>query len=109
MINDLNSTLSTIPRLFSLVSASLLTKYTGFTSLAIGGLPNRIVNRDADAAIPIFLLGFQEYMTALTAMMAHSSQMVWFRWLYVGWSRYMWTNSWELVHMTRLNYIVESG
>ena len=49
MINNLNSILSTVPRLFSLISASLLTKYTGFASLAIGGLPNRVVNRDSDA------------------------------------------------------------
>ena len=33
------------------------------------------------------------YGTALEAMMKHESQLVWFRWLYVGASKYMWSNT----------------
>lgn len=35
----------------------------------------------------------QGYRTALDAMMKHESQLVWFRWLYVGASKYMWSNT----------------
>lgn len=45
--------------------------------------------------IPLFISGFDEYFTALSAMLSHHSQMVWYRWLYVGWSRYMWINTWK--------------
>ena len=32
------------------------------------------------------------YWQALQAMMQHRSQLVWFRWLYVAFSKYMWSN-----------------
>ncbi|EJC97674.1 LmbE-like protein [Fomitiporia mediterranea MF3/22] len=40
----------------------------------------------------LFVSGWKEYMTALRAMRMHRSQLVWFRWLYVAFSRYMWVN-----------------
>ncbi|KAG5647872.1 hypothetical protein DXG03_007796 [Asterophora parasitica] len=39
--------------------------------------------------------GVADYLTALNAMRAHESQLVWFRWLYVLFSRYMWVNEWS--------------
>jgi len=33
-----------------------------------------------------------QYVTALRAMRKHASQLVWYRWLYVSFSRYMWVN-----------------
>ena len=44
--------------------------------------------------IPAFISGWAEYKTAVRAMLRHKSQMVWFRWLYVAFSRYMWVNEW---------------
>ncbi|KAI5888694.1 LmbE-like protein [Schizophyllum commune H4-8] len=44
--------------------------------------------------IPAFISGWTEYKTAVRAMLRHKSQMVWFRWLYVAFSRYMWVNEW---------------
>ncbi|KAJ7621192.1 LmbE-like protein [Roridomyces roridus] len=44
--------------------------------------------------VPVFVAGIREYWLAVQAMRAHSSQLVWFRWLYVGFSRYMWVNEW---------------
>lgn len=41
--------------------------------------------------------GWDGYMRALQAMMQHHSQLVWFRWLYVSFSRYMWVNEWAEV------------
>lgn len=37
------------------------------------------------------------YLKALSAMREHDSQLVWFRWLYVGASKYMWSNTLVLV------------
>jgi N-acetylglucosaminylphosphatidylinositol deacetylase len=118
----LNPTASTTPRLFSLVSAPVLTKYIGVGAIALAKLelfvyralrtlqgslaytptywiPARLINTFGsdvdDATMPLFVSSFKGYMTALSAMLSHQSQMVWFRWLYVGWSRYMWTNAWE--------------
>ena len=44
--------------------------------------------------MPEFISGYKEYVKALEAMQAHQSQFVWFRWLYVAFSKYMWVNSW---------------
>ncbi|KZV96893.1 LmbE-like protein [Exidia glandulosa HHB12029] len=38
-----------------------------------------------------------QYLRAVQAMQAHRTQMVWFRWLYITFSRYMWTNDWICV------------
>ncbi|THV04711.1 LmbE-like protein [Dendrothele bispora CBS 962.96] len=44
--------------------------------------------------ISVFVSGTREYSTALRAMKEHWSQLVWFRWLNVMFSRYMWVNEW---------------
>ncbi|WWD18200.1 hypothetical protein CI109_102650 [Kwoniella shandongensis] len=41
-----------------------------------------------------------EYLLSLRAMMAHKSQLVWFRWLYITFSRLMWVNELELLQMS---------
>ncbi|KAG6813849.1 hypothetical protein H0H92_006793 [Tricholoma furcatifolium] len=46
---------------------------------------------------PLVVSGIYDYLTALQAMRAHASQLVWFRWLYVLFSRYMWVNEWAEV------------
>ncbi|KAJ7489389.1 N-acetylglucosaminylphosphatidylinositoldeacety la se, partial [Mycena latifolia] len=45
--------------------------------------------------MPVFVSGIKEYWAALQAMRAHPSQLEWFRWLYVLFSRYMWVNEWN--------------
>lgn len=108
------------PRLFTLVSVPLLAKYTGplaalhartagLLSAAAAGLPSPFLasllpTREADPPIPetdvdagarqmpVFASGLREYVTALRAMAQHRSQLVWFRYLYVAFSRYMWVN-----------------
>ena len=43
----------------------------------------------------LFLAGSPaRYVTALKAMSEHQSQMVWFRYLYVQWSSYLWVGWW---------------
>ncbi|EEB97029.1 hypothetical protein MPER_03735, partial [Moniliophthora perniciosa FA553] len=44
--------------------------------------------------MPVFVAGIDDYLTALRAMKQHWSQLVWFRWLNVMFSRYMWVNEW---------------
>ena len=46
------------------------------------------------SSLPVFVSGVDGYKTALRAMEEHKSQLVWFRWLYVSFSRYMWVNEW---------------
>ncbi|CAA7267288.1 unnamed protein product [Cyclocybe aegerita] len=109
------------PRLFTLVSAPLVTKYVSIVALVLGKadifayramqrLENLIIlvlsnwypeiltpaiprSPDADA-MPVFISGYKEYLTSLLAMQAHSSQLVWYRWLYLLFSRYLWANAW---------------
>ncbi|KAF7970162.1 hypothetical protein HWV62_24868 [Athelia sp. TMB] len=47
--------------------------------------------------MPVFVSSISDYRVALHAMYEHWSQLVWFRWLYVGASRYMWVNEWAQV------------
>jgi len=44
-------------------------------------------------SLSVFVSGYWEYLKALQAMQAHKSQLVWFRWLYVAFSKYMWVNA----------------
>ncbi|KAJ7100623.1 N-acetylglucosaminylphosphatidylinositoldeacety la se [Mycena belliarum] len=49
--------------------------------------------------MPVFVSGLKEYWAAVQAMRAHPSQLVWFRWLYILFSRYMWVNEWNEVRV----------
>lgn len=121
-----STVISPRPRLFTLITRPLLLKYIGilapllakFDVLAshridliylqflnvIGHVgihfdifrPKELQDHDTGASV--FVSGAAEYATALRAMRAHESQLVWFRWLYVAFSRYMWVNEW--VEMT---------
>ncbi|KAL7279322.1 hypothetical protein ACG7TL_007163 [Trametes sanguinea] len=101
-------------RLFSLITVPLHEKYLGpiapvSTKLALSiarlwrWRPRGAKNADAEAAtvgiatetrVPVAVSGWEGYARALRAMMQHRSQLVWFRWLYVSFSRYMWVNEW---------------
>ncbi|KAJ7040731.1 carbohydrate esterase family 14 protein [Mycena alexandri] len=59
----------------------------------LGGTTDAITGQ----AMPVFVSGIKEYWAALQAMRAHPSQLEWFRWLYVIFSRYMWVNEWNEV------------
>ncbi|KAL1673051.1 putative deacetylase LmbE-like domain-containing protein [Schizophyllum commune] len=88
------------PRFFTLVTVPLASKYLGVIASAtrdgtttkdVGSNPTRTPSAPV---IPAFISGWAEYKTAVRAMLRHKSQMVWFRWLYVAFSRYMWVNEW---------------
>jgi N-acetylglucosaminylphosphatidylinositol deacetylase len=46
----------------------------------------------------VFVAGINEYRRTVTAALRHQSQRVWFRWLYMAFSEYMWVNEWERIH-----------
>jgi len=73
------------PSIWVLHTTGVLAKYTGYLG-AIYKLG------DVGRGTVVHTSGVREYVTALRAMREHWSQLVWFRWLYVGWSRYMWVN-----------------
>ena len=139
-----NRSNTALPRLFTLVSAPLLWKYTGPIAPLVlrtraqklfwgsgrsqrgATAPNFITAllastlRDPDGQqsaganlgiprVPTTVSGAGEYRTALRAMMQHRSQLVWFRWLYVAFSRYMWVNEWVEVDFGRGNTVTGAG
>ncbi|KAH9933045.1 putative deacetylase LmbE-like domain-containing protein, partial [Fomitopsis serialis] len=89
--SDSDDSALTRPRLFTLVSVPLVWKYTGPASPLLLKASSAIAGKGRG---PAFVAGVREYVTALRAMMQHRSQLVWFRWLYVAFSRYMWVNEW---------------
>lgn len=104
---------ATTPRVWALESVRLTRKYTTFFSaigtravLAVAGIIQRIleatpidVPKPADVRLTIISTPTQ-YVTTLAAMRKHVSQFVWFRWLYVSFSRYMWVNDIVEVRVT---------
>ncbi|KAH9886461.1 putative deacetylase LmbE-like domain-containing protein [Cubamyces lactineus] len=97
------------PRLFSLVTVPLYEKYLGPVapissklSISLSQLwsrrgPAGEASDTIGTRVPIAVSSWQGYARALKAMMQHRSQLVWFRWLYVSFSRYMWVNEWAEV------------
>ncbi|WVO13071.1 hypothetical protein L204_100681 [Cryptococcus depauperatus] len=96
------------PRVLKIRSPSIISKFTGplyvfYLHLQVllsrpiieGFFPNLFLNESK--RFHVMVNDIPRYTTALRAMMAHSSQLVWFRWLYLGASRLMWVN--ELVEV----------
>ncbi|XP_069471316.1 N-acetylglucosaminyl-phosphatidylinositol de-N-acetylase isoform X2 [Ambystoma mexicanum] len=67
-----------------LESVSLFRKYLSILDLPISWLQTDDI---------IFMLTAEEYKQAKRAMMCHQSQLLWFRHVYLLFSRYMWINS----------------
>ncbi|KAG0697599.1 putative deacetylase LmbE-like domain-containing protein [Suillus ampliporus] len=93
-----SSSHTTVPRLFSLVTVPILPKYTGLSSalLARLGVVSQafLAFQPTVDSLPVFISGIPDYLTTARAILAHDSQMVWFRYLYMAFSRYMWVNEW---------------
>ncbi|KAG9313450.1 nuclear protein 96-domain-containing protein, partial [Chiua virens] len=100
LVNTLRSRVSEtpsvpVPRVFSLVTVPVLPKYVGplaplasRLSLVWERILSRFVPSDKNPRA-IFTSGFKEYVTAVHAMRKHVSQLEWFRYLYVTFSRYI--------------------
>ncbi|KAJ3984828.1 LmbE-like protein [Lentinula detonsa] len=66
--------------------------YTGTSHSSVGAKQNQEL-------MPVYVSGISDYLVALQAMHQHWSQLVWFRWLNVMFSRYMWVNEWAEVKL----------
>ncbi|KAJ6466898.1 LmbE-like protein [Mycena sanguinolenta] len=123
-VKQLMSTLKEV-RLFTLISTPVFPKYTGILApslakfdlyastllhlleaqlarllallnVSVFSAPKTTTTSHSEV-MPVFVSGIKEHWTAVQAMRAHTSQMEWFRWLYVMFSRYMWVNEWNEV------------
>ena len=77
-------------QVMTLRSPLLLAKFTGPLSLLWTRLrPSR------DRDLTVVTAGISDWLRGVRAMLKHRSQLVWFRWLYLGFSQLLWVN--ELV------------
>ncbi len=95
---------------YSLETKPIIIKYTGILapmliklkvifSRALDTLVNGTKgNKSVFSARPVFVAGIKEYRRTVIAALRHQSQRVWFRWLYMVFSQYMWVNEWERIH-----------
>ena len=101
------------PKVYSLATVSLLPKYTGvfggafarfsmWLKIIVKGLPVANLFTGGWEPAPIFVSGAEQYIRGVSAMKQHRSQMVWFRWLNVFFSRYMWVNEWKEVDIVQV-------
>jgi len=88
---------------FALKTTGVVAKYTGQASAAWAMIQLRVCTlldnyfaseRCHSKEALTFVSGLEGYAKALRAMLRHKSQLVWFRWLYVAFSRYLWVNEW---------------
>ncbi|KAI1788649.1 LmbE-like protein [Ganoderma leucocontextum] len=91
------------PRLFALVTVPLHEKYLGVLSPLLAKASFGFAEFSSHTAHmtqsgggerAVGVSGVEGYARAHRAMRQHWSQLVWFRWLYVSFSRYMWVNEW---------------
>lgn len=93
-------------RVFSLLTVPVLPKYAGALApissrlrMVLERILNCFTQNDRNQRA-VFRSGFKQYVTAVRAMRKHVSQLQWFRYLYVTFSRYMWVNEWVEVKPT---------
>ncbi|XP_077361262.1 N-acetylglucosaminyl-phosphatidylinositol de-N-acetylase [Festucalex cinctus] len=75
-------------RLFSLVTVSLLRKYISVLELPLSWLLPSSLR---------CIIGSKGYRQCKAAMLCHRSQLVWFRHLYITFSRYMFVNTFQMI------------
>ena len=98
-VAHLLSTISNPPKAYALISLPTLAKYFGVVAPLLAKLDIAFAHAVSyfgypSSDIPVFVAGAKDYLTAARALRQHQSQMIWFRWLYLGFSRYMWVNEW---------------
>ncbi|CAL1699297.1 unnamed protein product [Somion occarium] len=109
LIRDSASNGATPPRLFSLITVPLGQKYIGPIAPLLAKLDLHVASlldgstKAHVKRLPVFVSGVEDFWLAIKAMLEHESQMIWFRWLYVAFSRYTWLNEWVEVVPTSSN------
>ncbi|KAL1413111.1 N-acetylglucosaminyl-phosphatidylinositol de-N-acetylase [Vanrija albida] len=82
------------PQFVTLESPSIVAKYTSALWAAFYALRTWArVEESADSGSALtFIASPSQYVQGVRAMLAHETQMVWFRWLYISFSQLMWVN-----------------
>ena len=95
---------------YSLKSKPVIIKYTGILAPVLIRLKagfhkvldtlghGKEVSNTVFPIPPVFVAGIKEYHRTVVATLQHRSQRIWFRWLYMAFSQYMWVNEWERIH-----------
>lgn len=86
-------------RLFVLETVPVVQKFTGAMYPAVMRIRDLLEPLlDTQSKAPtrrinelVFTSSINGYLRAVQAMLQHRTQLVWFRWLYVAFSKYMWT------------------
>lgn len=85
-------------RAYALVTEPLLIKYSGWLGLLSRWIFYRHTSKGDATSLGLparrYTSGLPSYLITFYAMTQHRSQMVWFRWLYLFFSRYLWVNDW---------------
>uniref|UniRef100_A0AAF5DC84 N-acetylglucosaminylphosphatidylinositol deacetylase n=2 Tax=Strongyloides stercoralis TaxID=6248 RepID=A0AAF5DC84_STRER len=76
---------------FVLESISILRKYISFWDLILSRFRSRY----------IYISNFRNVLSAYSAMREHKTQLVWFRYLYMIFSRYVFVNTYKRIHMKK--------
>jgi len=83
-------------RAYALVTVPLSIKYIGPIAplqakydLVVASILGQV-----ESSVPVFIAGTNHWWTTARALYAHRSQLIWFRWLYMAFSRYLWVNEW---------------
>lgn len=85
------------PRVLGLLTVPVVPKYLGIFSVPLaraGIILSGLMPRVFSPSTTILTSGFGEYLIGARALREHDSQMKWFRYLYMLFSRYMWVNEW---------------
>lgn len=81
------------------ILAPVLIKLKFFSFRALSTLVNGTGGNNSVFSVrPTFVAGIKEYRRTMIAALRHQSQLVWFRWLYLAFSQYMWVNEWDRIH-----------
>lgn len=75
----------------TLSSVSLFRKYLSFLDIIVAA-----IDQSLGKSSLLITLSFTDYYRLVKALFNHKSQMVWFRWLYAMFSRYMFVNSFNI-------------
>ena len=79
----------------------MLIKLKTLSLRALDTLVNGTIGSNSVFSVrPVFVAGIKEYHRTVIAALRHQSQRVWFRWLYLAFSQYMWVNEWERIYAT---------
>ncbi|KAJ3787135.1 LmbE-like protein [Lentinula aff. detonsa] len=96
------------PKFYVLITVPLSIKYVGILAPLVAKFDLYAINivhsfkdraKQNQEVMPVFVSGISDYLVALQAMHQHWSQLVWFRWLNMMFSRYMWVNEWAEVKL----------